>query len=202
MSPLLCLFLECLVFLLRNNTSIYFSFSLSLNIYCGKRGIVDEKTSYELHEMRAVSPTRYNSLTLESQPEAPNAPRDSTSRQTSPQPGASNSAPAPSSSLLFTRLALTSDQFRSIIDDRWGESLVGKALLAASDQDSAFRSAYVRARKQTNTNLNELFDIQLGLPSSASNHNFPILKKYSLDDCLDGLHRILKTEHTDSFIVW
>ena len=152
--------------------------------------------------MQATSPNRHDSLTLESQPEVPNAPRDSTSRQTSPQPGASNSAPAPSLSLLFIRLALTSDQFRSIIDHRWAESLVGKTLLAASEQDSAFRSAYVQTRKQTNTNLNELFDIQLSLPSSASNHNFPILKEYSLDDCLDGLHRILKTEHTDSFIVW
>ena len=152
--------------------------------------------------MRAVSPIRHNTLTLESQPEALNAPRHSTSRQTSPQPGASNSALALTLSLLFIRLALTSDQFRKIVDDRWGESLVGKALLAASEQDSAFRSAYIQTRKRTNTNLNTLFDIRLSLPSSASNHNFPILKKYSLEDCLDGLHRILKMEHTDSFIVW
>ena len=152
--------------------------------------------------MRAVSPIRHNTLTLESQPEAPNAPRNSTSRQSCPQPGASNFAPAPTLSLLFIRLAHTSDQFRKIVDDRWAESLVGKALLAASEQDSAFRRAYVQTRKQTNTNINTLFDIQLSLPSSASNHGFPILKEYSLEDCLDGLHRILKMEHTDSFIVW
>ena len=152
--------------------------------------------------MRAVSSIRHNTLTLESQPEAPNAPRNSTSRQTSPQPSASNSALALALSFLFIRLALTSDHFRKIVDDRWGESLVGKALLAASEQDSAFRSAYVQTRKRINTNLNTLFDIHLSLPSSASNHSFPILKKYSLEDCLDGLHRILKMEHTDSFIVW
>ena len=152
--------------------------------------------------MQAVSPIRHNTLTLESQPEAPNAPRNSTSRQTSPQPGASNSAPSLNLSLLFIRPVLTSDQFRKIVDDRWAECLVGKALLAASEQDSAFRSAYAQTRKRTKTNLDTLFDIQLSLPPGASNHNFPILKEYSLDDCLDGLHRILEMEHTDSFIVW
>ena len=152
--------------------------------------------------MRAVSPNRHNSLTLESQPEAPNALPDSTSCQDSPRPSASNSAPAPSLSLPFMKFVPTSDPFRNIIDDRWANSLVGKTLLAASEQDSAFRSAYVQARKWTHTNLNELFDIQLSLPSGALNHNFPILKECSLDDCLDGLHRVLRMEHTDSFIVW
>ena len=159
-------------------------------------------TSYGPYELRAVSPARHNTLTLESQREAPNAPRNSTSCQTSPQPGASNFALAPILSLLFIRLAPTSDQFRRIIEDRWAESLVGKALLAASEKDIAFRSAYVHTRKRTNTNLNSLFDIQSSLSYSTSDHGFPILKQYSLDDCLDGLHRILRIEHIDSFIVW
>ena len=159
-------------------------------------------TSYEPYELRAVSPTRHNTLTLESQRETPDAPRISTSCQNTLQPGASNSALAPTLSLLFIRLVPTSDQFRKIIDDRWAESLVGKTLLAASEQDSAFRSAYVHTRKRTNTNLNTLFDIRLCLPCRTSDHSFPILKQYSLDDCLNGLHRILKMEHTDSFIVW
>ena len=199
MSSILDFFLDYLV---RNYISIYILYSHCWKICCGKRGVVDERTSYELHEMRAASPNRHNSLTLESQPGAPNTPRDSTSRRTPPQPGASNSAPAPSLSLLFIKLALPSDQLRSIVDDRWAESLVRKALLAASERDSAFPSAYVQASKRAHADLNELFDIQLSLPSSASNHIFPILKEYSLDDCLDGLHRILRMEHTDSFIVW
>ena len=189
-------------FLVRKYTSIYILSSHFLNICCGKRGVVAERTSYELNEMRDVSPIRHNTLTLESQPEAPNDRQNSTSRQISAQLGASNSAPALTLSSLFIRLASTSDQFRKIVDGRWAESLVGKTLLAASEQDSAFRSAYVQTRKRTNTNLNTLFDIQLSLPSSVSNHSFPILKEYSLDDCLDGLHRVLKMEHSDSFIVW
>ena len=202
-SPLLRLFLEFLGFLVQKILAYtFFLSSHILNIYWGKRGVVAERTSYELNEMRAISPIRHNTLTLESQPEAPNAPRNSTSRRTSPQPGASNSAPALTLSLLFMRSALTLDQFRKIVDDRWAESPVGKALLAASEQDSAFRSAYVQTRKLINTNLNTLFDIHLSLPPSASNPNFPILKKYSLEDYLDGLHRILKIKHTDSFIVW
>ena len=159
-------------------------------------------TSYGPYEIRAVSPTRHNTLTLESQPEAPNALRNSTGCQTSPQPGVSNFALAPILSLLFIRVAPTSDQFRRIIDDRWAESLVGKALLAASEQDSAFRSAYVHTSKRTDTDLNSLFDIQSSLSYSTSNHGFPILKQYSLDDCLDGLHQILRIAHTESFIVW
>lgn len=165
-------------------------------------------TLYELHEMRTGSPTRHNTSTLESQPDSPDAPQTTTSHQTSTQQSASN----PMSTLTLREwwndpwlpirhVAITSP-FRRIVHERWAESLVGKVLLRASGRDIYFQSAYIQTRKRTKVNLNTLFDIYLSLPPSAPNHNVSLLQEYSLDDCLDRIHRVLKVEHTDSFIVW
>ena len=165
-------------------------------------------TSYELHETRTGSPIRRNTTTLESQPDTPDAPQTPTSHQNSTQLGTLNLASTLtprhwwSDPWLPIRLLAITYPFRRIVDERWAESLVGKALLAASEQDSDFQSAYIQIRKRTNAHLDTLFDIHLSLPPSAPKHNFLILQEHSLDDCLDRLHRVLKTVHADSFIVW
>ena len=165
-------------------------------------------TSHELHEIRTGSPTRQNTSTLESQPDTPDAPPIATSYQTSIRLGASDLASTLSlrdwwnDPWLPIRLVAITYPFRRIVGERWAESLVGKTLLAASERDNYFQSAYIQIRKRTNAHLNTLFDVHLCLPPSVPSYNFPVLQQYSLDDCLDGLHRVLKMEHTDSFIVW
>ena len=163
-------------------------------------------TSHELHEMRAGSQTRHNTSTLESQSDTSDAPRTTTSHQDSPQPSISDPASAPTLRDRLSGVQIISYLFRTTVDDRWAESLVGKALVAASEHHYSFQVIYVLMRKVPNTHLNVLFDMNLSLSPIASNHSlwqrFTISKENSLDDCLGGLHRILQVEHTDSFIVW
>lgn len=164
-------------------------------------------TLHEIHELRTVSPTRRNTSTLESQPDTPDAPQTPTN-QSSTQLGASNLASALTlrewwnDPWLPIRLVAITYPFRRIVDERWAESLVGKALLRASDRDTYFQSAYIQIRNRTKAHLNTLFDIHLSLPPGSPNLDASVLQEYSLDDCLDRLHRVLKMEYTNSFLVW
>ena len=131
--------------------------------------------------MRAGSPIRHNTSTLESQLEAPDSPPSDTSHRHSSglesQPSTLNTASNPSvedQSFRSPWLAMLHKLFRIKLDDRWTRCPVEIALLAASKHDKGFPHAYTQIRDQTHTDLDLLFDIHLSLsPSSSNDSSYP-----------------------------
>ena len=141
-------------------------------------------TSYELDEVRAGSPTRHNTSTLESQSNTRNTPHNSTSRQNSSQPGAASPASisAPEDrSFRSLRRKLFQYLFGKKAHDWWARNPVERALLAASKRDRWFSSTYIQTRDLTNAHLNTLFALQLSLPPSASNQSSYLSKVFFLE---------------------
>lgn len=168
--------------------------------------------TYELDEMQASPTIRHNTSTLESQPDTPNTPRTSTSRQNNlgveSQPRVLNPVSTPIPDFRSFRSSLREflrDLFGKKVDDRWARSPVEIALLAASERDRWFLNTYTHIREQRNAHLNTLFDIRLSLPPSASdnssclpssNVSFPSLCRSNVfsavtNGCMDAM-QILK----------